>query len=71
MKVRIIAIILSLMLGVGLFSAELPYKGIDPNTVPVFIGSLNDPGVKIVYEDPEGEYIFIEIDGVLYVYYLE
>ncbi|HOD17855.1 MAG TPA: hypothetical protein PLF50_07040 [Candidatus Cloacimonadota bacterium] len=70
MKNRFIVIVLSLMFSVGLFCSELPYKAIDPNTIPIFVGSINDPSVKIVYEDPEGEYIFIEINGILYVYYL-
>jgi len=71
MKNRFIVIVLSLMFFIGLFCSELPYKAIDPGTVPVFKGSMEDPGIRIVYEDPEGEYIFIEIDGVLYVYYLK
>ncbi|HOH98134.1 MAG TPA: hypothetical protein PL188_07500 [Candidatus Cloacimonadota bacterium] len=44
---------------------------IDPNLrLPVYTGSINDPCLRIVYEDANGEYILVEFEGVLYVFYL-
>ncbi len=37
--------------------------------LPVYLGSLNDSGVEIRYEDPDGEYIIIEIGDIIYVFY--
>jgi len=52
-----------------LMASEIDYSAIDPFTLPEYLGSLNDPGVEIRYEDPEGEYIIIEIGDIIYVFY--
>ncbi|HOY85730.1 MAG TPA: hypothetical protein PLQ80_10605 [Candidatus Syntrophosphaera sp.] len=52
-----------------LVASEIDYSAIDPLTLPVYLGSLNDPGVEIRYEDSEGEYIIIEIGDIIYVFY--
>lgn len=52
-----------------LVAAEIDYSVIDPCTLPVYLGSLNAPGVEIRYEDPDGEYIIIEIGDTIYVFY--
>jgi hypothetical protein len=70
MRNRIIAIVLLLLFSVSMFCAEIDYTAIDPSTVTVYIGSMNDPEIKIVYRDSTGTYIFIEKDGKLYVHYL-
>ncbi len=52
-----------------LAASEIDYSAIDPFTLPVYLGSLNDPGVEIRYEDSEGEYIIIEIGDITNIYY--
>jgi hypothetical protein len=52
-----------------LVASEIDYSAIDPFTLPVYLGSLNAPGVEIRYEDPDGEYIIIEIGDIIYVFY--
>ena len=52
-----------------LVASEIDYSAIDPFTLPVYLGSLNAPGVEIRYEDSEGEYIIIEIGDIIYVFY--
>ncbi len=52
-----------------LVASEIDYSAIDPYTLPVYLGSLNAPGVEIRYEDPDGEYIIIEIGDLIYVFY--
>ena len=36
-----------------LAASEIDYSAIDPLTLPEYLGSLNDPGVEIRYEDSE------------------
>ena len=50
--------------------AEIGYKQIDPLTLPTYSGSLYDPSVKVVYEDANGQYILVEVNGQLHAYYL-
>jgi hypothetical protein len=52
-----------------LMASEIDYSLIDPFTLPVYLGSLNDPGVEIRYEDSEGGDIIIEIGDIIYVFY--
>jgi len=69
MKKLILYIVLAVVC-LNLFCAVIDYTVIDHQTLPVYKGSLNDPIVKIVYEDPYGLYIFVEYEGVLCVFYL-
>jgi hypothetical protein len=32
----------------------------------ISIEALNKPNVEIIYEDPEAEYVLIELDGLIY-----
>jgi len=52
-----------------LVASEIDYSAIDPFTLPVYLGSLNAPGVEIKYEDPDGDFIIIEIGDIIYVFY--
>jgi len=52
-----------------LVASKIDYSAIDPLTLPVYLGSLTAPGVEIRYEDPDGEYIIIEIGDIIYVFY--
>ncbi|NLW18267.1 MAG: hypothetical protein GXY81_01040 [Candidatus Cloacimonetes bacterium] len=52
-----------------LVALKIDYSAIDPLTLPVYLGSLTAPGVEIRYEDPDGEYIIIEIGDIIYVFY--
>jgi hypothetical protein len=52
-----------------LVASGIDYSAIDPCTLPVYLGSLNTPGVEIKYEDPDGEFIIIEIGDIIYVFY--
>lgn len=63
------AALLSLLLTVSVMFADTNTK-YDPNTLPVFTGSINDPTVKVVYEDSTGNYVVVIVDGVLKIYYL-
>jgi hypothetical protein len=69
MKKLILYAVLSLV-SLNLICAVINYTAIDHQTLPVYSGPLSDPGVRIVYEDSKGIYVFVEYDGVLYVSYL-
>ncbi len=56
--------------GLNLICAEIDYSAIDHQTLPVYTGSIEDPGIRVIYEDKYGLYIIVEYEGVLYVYYL-
>jgi len=58
------------VVSLNLLCAVIDYTAINHQTLPVYTGSLSDPIVKIVYEDQNGQYVFVEYDGVLYVCYL-
>lgn len=58
------------VVSLNLCCAVIDFTAINHQTLPVYSGSLSDPIVKIVYEDPNGLYYYVEYDGVLYVYYL-
>jgi hypothetical protein len=49
-----------------LVASEIDYSAIDPLTLPVYLDSLNDPGVEIRYEYSDGEYIIIEISDIVW-----
>jgi len=66
---------LFLFLALAIFSlnlicAEIDYTAIPPQSLPLYIGSLSNPLIKIVYEDQNGQYVYVEYQGVLYVCYL-
>lgn len=50
--------------------AEIDYTMVDPRSLPTYSGSLYEPSVKVVYEDANGQYILVEINGQLHAYYL-
>ncbi|MCB5246538.1 MAG: hypothetical protein LHW57_00750 [Candidatus Cloacimonetes bacterium] len=66
---RLVLILVVLFVITFLAASEIDYSAIDPFTLPVYLGSLNGPGVEIRYEDSEGEYIIIEIGDIIYVFY--
>ena len=66
---RIMLVLTVLFVVTFLVAAEIDYSAIDPCTLPVYLGLLNATGVEIRYEDPDGEYIIIEIDDTIYVFY--
>ncbi len=68
-KATFIPMILLLLI-MGLHGKTDQYEDIDPATLPVFTGVLSSTDATIKYEDTQGKYIYIEIDGVLYVYYV-
>ena len=69
MKKLMLYVVLAVM-SLNLLCAVIDYTAINHQTLPVYTGSLSDPIVKIVYEDQNGQYVFVEYDGVLYVCYL-
>jgi len=69
MKKLLLVLVLA-VLSLNLVCAAPDYSIIPPQSLPTFTGSLEDPQIYIVYEDPEGVYVYIEYEGVLYVYYL-
>ena len=58
------------VMSLNLLCAVIDYTAINHQTLPVYTGSLIDPIAKIVYEDQNGPYVFVEHQGVLYVCYL-
>ncbi len=69
MKKLLLVLVLAVF-SLNLVCAAPDYSIIPPQSLPTFTGSLEDPQIYIVYEDPEGVYVYIEYEGVLYVYYL-
>jgi hypothetical protein len=67
---KVILLLVLAVLSLNLVCAPLDYTSIPPQSLPTFTGSLDDPQVNIVYEDPEGVYLYIEYNGFLYVYYI-
>lgn len=55
---------------IGLSSTFTNYDLIDPSSLPEFTGDLTQVEHTLKYEDSQGEYIYILIDGKLYVYYI-
>lgn len=70
MKSKAIILSLLILFTVQLIFANNPYEAIDPSTLPIYPGSMNAPGIKIVFEDENGLYILLESEGVLYVVYI-
>ena len=69
MKKLVIFLVLAVF-SLNLFCAVIDYSIIDHQTLPVYTGSLENPEIRIIYEDPFGIYILVEYDNVLYVFYL-
>ncbi|MDD3563924.1 MAG: hypothetical protein PHR32_09665 [Candidatus Cloacimonetes bacterium] len=67
---RIMLYVVLVVVSLNLLCAVIDYTTINHQTLPVYTGLLSDPIVKIVYEDQNGQYVFVEYDGVLYVCYL-
>ena len=67
---RLILFLVMAVISLNVVCAVIDYAAINHQTLPVYSGSLSDPMVKIVYEDPFGMYVFVEYEGVLYVFYL-
>jgi hypothetical protein len=70
MKKSALLATLFLVLFVGLSSTLTDYDTIDPLSLPEFSGDLSEVEYEVRYEDSKGEYIYIEIDGKLYILYL-
>ena len=68
MRKTLIILTMLLLFTLQVVYANNPYEAIDPYTLPLFTGKLTDPGVKEVYVG-EG-YVYVEIDGKLFVYFL-
>ncbi len=66
---RLVLVMAVLFVITFLVASKIDYSAIDPLTLPVYLGSLTAPGVEIRYEDPDGEYIIIEIGDIIYVFY--
>ncbi len=64
---KMIVILALILISINLICAGVDYTSINPDTLPEYVGSLQDPQIKIVYYDPYGIYIFIEFNGSLYV----
>ncbi|MDD3534518.1 MAG: hypothetical protein PHC50_00015 [Candidatus Cloacimonetes bacterium] len=67
---RLLLVLSVAVISLNMMCAVIDYSAINHQTLPVYSGSLNNPIIKIVYEDPYGLYVFIEYEGVLYVCYL-
>lgn len=67
---RLILFMALAVFSLNLVCAEIDYTAIQPQSLPLYNGSLSDPIIKIVYEDQNGQYVFVEYQGVLYVCYL-
>ncbi|MEN6387129.1 MAG: hypothetical protein ABFD79_18270 [Phycisphaerales bacterium] len=67
---RIILFLALAVFSINLIYAKIDYTAIPPQSLPIYTGSLGDPVIKIIYEDPNGLYVFVEYEGVLYVCYL-
>jgi hypothetical protein len=67
---RTILFLIMAVISLNVICAVIDYTAINHQTLPVYSGSLSDPIVKIVYEDANGIYVFVEYEGVLYVCYL-
>ena len=67
---KVILLLVLAVLSLNLFCAAPDYTMIPPQSLPTFTGSLDDPQVNYVYEDPNGLYVYVEYEGVLYVFYL-
>jgi len=70
MKKLVAIIFMIICIGMGLRASEFSYENINPHTLPTYVGSLTNPNIQVVYEDPNGTYVLVLINGVLYVYYL-
>lgn len=67
---RTILFLIMAVISLNVICAVIDYTAINHQTLPVYSGSWSDPIVKIVYDDPNGIYVFVEYEGVLYVCYL-
>lgn len=67
---RTILFLIMAVISLNVICAVIDYTAINHQTLPIYSGSLSDPIVKIVYEDANGIYVFVEYEGVLYVCYL-
>lgn len=67
-KLAITGLLLLVLL--NMLFAAMDYTMLDPLSLPTYTGPLSDPGVKIVHEDANGEYVLVEIDGQLYTFNL-
>mgnify|MGYP000891562096 CR=1 FL=1 len=67
---RIILFLALAVVSLSLICAEIDYTAIPPQSLPLYTGSLENPLIKIVYEDQNGKYVYVEYNGVLYVCYL-
>lgn len=62
--------VLLIILSLNLYCAVIDYSMIPPHTLPEYTGQLNDPDLKVVYEDESGLYIIVIYGDTVYVYYL-
>jgi hypothetical protein len=67
---RLFLFLVLAVFSINLVCAEIDYTAISAQSLPLYTRSLSDPLIKIVYEDPNGLYVFVEYNGVLYVCYL-
>ncbi len=67
---KLILFLIVAVISLNMICAVIDYTAINHQTLPVYSGSLDNPSIKIVYEDPYGIYVFVEYEGVLYVFFL-
>ncbi|MDD2331205.1 MAG: hypothetical protein PHI68_00990 [Candidatus Cloacimonetes bacterium] len=64
-KILLTALVLiSLSLPMALSATD--YDSVPPQSLPVFTGSLENPAVRVVYQ--KDGYLYVEHNGVVYVY---
>ncbi|HHZ15459.1 MAG TPA: hypothetical protein GX398_05045 [Candidatus Cloacimonetes bacterium] len=66
---KVILFLVLAVFSLNLVCAVPDYSMIPPQSLPTFTGSLDDPQVNYVYEDTNGLYVYVEYEGVLYVFY--
>ncbi len=66
---RLVLLLVLAVLSLNLVCAEWDYAAKPPESLPVYTGSLNDPDVQIIFEDADGEFVFVLHNGVFYIFY--
>lgn len=68
---KLVMFLILAVFSLNLICATIDYSAINHQTLPVYTESLEDPEIRIVFEDKYGLYIMVEYQDVLYVYYLK
>jgi len=66
MKKFLVSALLLIALSLPMVLSATNYADIDPNSLPVFTGSMNDPEIRIVYQ--KDGYVYVVHNGHLYIY---